>query len=504
MRTSLFAVLAFSIVLMCSPGALGVVTAESFVAMRHIEPPADRPYMAAGITNAGDLFGEINPEYDPDHLNHHEQPVRWLRRTSYEPEIVNGGLEHVVHPCCGGPPGGAVAPNKSYWGIHSGFVTSDGYATGSMNVHNWYTYHYDIVNDVFTALGPGQGGSGNNHGLVPSPWQDCCGAHGGGYYSKVVSVDAADAEIPYEVADWFPTFFLETDPYPSAINDQDILVGTMGGLFSVPRTPMKMMPTGENKWGDPIAMEFLGDTANGSVIDISNNPDTPYAIGSTNDHGVVWDVTTGQIIADFGPFSGAQRISSDGTKVVGSKQFFTIPPSSEPIVWSTDNGWQDYTELGLNEVLALEEPPAGADQWVEITNVRGINDAGQIVGSGDFILAGEGAARAGQGVFLLDTIPLLAVLKGDVNNDGAIDNLDITPFIAALAAEDEAAFLTQVPEGSYAAADIDDSGEPNNLDITPFIQRLTDSAGSTGAVPEPASVITLVLGCMLAHRRSRQ
>ena len=56
----------------------------------------------------------------------------------------------------------------------------------------------------------------------------------------------------------------------------------------------------------------------------------------------------------------------------------------------------------------------------------------------------------------------LAGLPGDVNNDGEVNNLDITSFIAALAAVDEAAFLAEVPGGSYSNADLDGSGMPNN------------------------------------------
>ena len=41
------------------------------------------------------------------------------------------------------------------------------------------------------------------------------------------------------------------------------------------------------------------------------------------------------------------------------------------------------------------------------------------------------------------------VVLGDVNDDGSVDNLDITTFIGALSAADEAAFLTQFPNGNY-------------------------------------------------------
>ena len=75
------------------------------------------------------------------------------------------------------------------------------------------------------------------------------------------------------------------------------------------------------------------------------------------------------------------------------------------------------------------------------------------------------------GIFAIDTVK--DVTAGDVNNDGSVNNLDITPFITALSVDgDEETFLSQVTNGSFLAADIDKSGAPNNLDITQFIKKL--------------------------------
>ena len=155
---------------------------------------------------------------------------------------------------------------------------------------------------------------------------------------------------------------------------------------------------------------------------------------------------------------------------------FAIPPRKIPTVWSTDDGWASFTELELEEALAFDLGLEGADIWQELTDIDGVNDSGQVVGIGTFV-GQDGSDQ--QGVFLLDTLALEeGVLKGDVNNDAAINNLDITPFIVVLTAVDEAAFLDVFPDGNYAAADIDMSGGPNNLDITPFIDLLTATASN--------------------------
>ena len=186
--------------------------------------------------------------------------------------------------------------------------------------------------------------------------------------------------------------------------------------------------------------------------------------------------------------------------MAGIRKEFAIPPRETPVVWSTDDGWASFTELDLNEALDWDLGLKGADIWEELTRIDGVNDSGQVVGTG-MVWHPDGDQRTA--VFLLDTLALAtSVLKGDVNDDGSVDNLDITPFIAALAATDEAAFLDAFPEGNYAAADIDMSGGPNNLDITPFIGLLTAAGSNATAVPEPSSLACVVLALMMGRRRA--
>ena len=129
--------------------------------------------------------------------------------------------------------------------------------------------------------------------------------------------------------------------------------------------------------------------------------------------------------------------------------------------------------------------------------------SGDVLRSGQFeIIDHEGTTRASGRVSSVSifTIPeLIALLRGDVDDDGSINNLDITPFVAALSAADEAAFRMRFPNGNYGGADIDMSGRPDNLDITPFIGLLT--AATAMSVPEPSSIVCVVLALTMGCKR---
>ena len=94
-----------------------------------------------------------------------------------------------------------------------------------------------------------------------------------------------------------------------------------------------------------------------------------------------------------------------------------------------------------------------------------------------------------------------SVLVGDVNGDGNVDTLDITPFVATLTAGDQAAFLALFPDGEYWAADVQGDGNIDTLDITPFVGLLT---GGGSPVPEPTSVLLVALGAAGALIRRRR
>ena len=136
---------------------------------------------------------------------------------------------------------------------------------------------------------------------------------------------------------------------------------------------------------------------------------------------------------------------------------------------------------------------------VDIVHAGGIETllVNQRTSAGDWVRLGEYAFSTGElgqvtirtdgtdGYVNADAVALVkSPVPADVNRDGAIDNLDIAPFIVAVsiggrvdALTQVATFLKGVPDGSFAAADVNQDGLVNNLDITDFVDALVQAAG---------------------------
>jgi hypothetical protein len=82
--------------------------------------------------------------------------------------------------------------------------------------------------------------------------------------------------------------------------------------------------------------------------------------------------------------------------------------------------------------------------------------------------------------------------RGDLNGDGAIDGLDISPFVQSLG--NPATYQAARPwlQVNFIT-DANDDGVIDGLDIQPFVQILGQS-GSPSAVPEPSSILIGLCG----------
>lgn len=120
-------------------------------------------------------------------------------------------------------------------------------------------------------------------------------------------------------------------------------------------------------------------------------------------------------------------------------------------------------------------------------------------------------------VFRASGIDNLAVeidlLLGDMNKDGAVNNLDIAPFVLGLTSAE--GYATQFPTlDASVLGDVNMDGAFNNLDIAPFVGLLTGGrpiplddpafAPLLSVVPEPAALSLLVLGSLTLRRQRRR
>ena len=537
------------VVLAWTSGAMAIL-AEDYVAIRILEPPDVHPPLdcleflvpkhscgagpgfAWGISNDGNVFGTL--ETDHPHQNALHDAARWLRSTNYDGENVRRMVLAGAGP--GGLAYGYQMPRK---------VTANGFAWGAGNPG---VVRYDIQNDEWKYFGRSAGcsGGGNDKGRGVA----ACRAGGDepdeDEYPRVVDATLVGDE-PFDGSERGDLYrFADLAIRPEDINNADIIVGHIATgeclvktdgvcIYRGPGTSraMKVLPDGVDHWGEAILMDQFDPDLEARVHQISDS-DPPYGIGfSTAAEGkkaAVWNVTTGEIVADLGGLTELQKINSSGTMIVGLRKSFGFPPPPpEHLIWWSEDGWQTVHELSAEEILAVAP---GGEHIEVITKLTGINDHGQVSAQGliknefgEYLTPGvsnwpaavatdatcfksdPGVWRPNNGCgipLLLDTISLTQILLGDVNSDGSVNNLDITTFIGALAAADEAAFQAQFPNGSYAAADIDGSGMPNNLDITPFIDLLTAAGSNATAVPEPASVMLLLPLVMVVRRMRRR
>ena len=95
-----------------------------------------------------------------------------------------------------------------------------------------------------------------------------------------------------------------------------------------------------------------------------------------------------------------------------------------------------------------------------------------------------------------EVVPVLSLLKGDVNQDGSITGADITAMLQALNNVNafEAAYAMS-PSDISTILDFTGDGKLTNLDIQGELDLVaTSGGGSLAAVPEPASLLLFACG----------
>lgn len=94
---------------------------------------------------------------------------------------------------------------------------------------------------------------------------------------------------------------------------------------------------------------------------------------------------------------------------------------------------------------------------------------------------------------------------GDMNGDGALNNLDIQPFELALTQTDKYSTLNPAVLDFAARGNANGDEDFNNLDIQPF-ERLLTAMPPAQPVPEPSTLLSMLLGIasLCVRRKARK
>lgn len=263
----------------------------------------------------------------------------------------------------------------------------------------------------------------------------------------------------------------------------------------------------------------MTNTATGTIV-VSGAGKASFYDDVVNDGEV--RVSAGSSVVYFGALSGAGSFTGTGTSYIEGD----LQPghSAEIVVFEGDVvfGRSAAVEIELGGTSRGTEYDAVVvlgdltlDSTLEVLLIGGFQpahgDAFDILDwgtrSGEFAQVvlpplGDALGWDTSALYTTGTLTVVPQLTlGDVNGDGNVDNLDITPFVMALM-NDQASFYLLYPDGEYWAADCYADGNVDNLDITPFVEILT---GGGEAVPGPATLSLLALGALaLIRRRSRR
>jgi ELWxxDGT repeat protein len=177
------------------------------------------------------------------------------------------------------------------------------------------------------------------------------------------------------------------------------------------------------------------------------------------------DVTPPQAAASFVMAASPGWTFSFSEPVVGlASSAFTLTLRDTGAVIAIDPSWFAYNPTIR---LATIRPPAAAFPEGRL-RLR---------------LAAAGIADAAGNPLPADVVADADAIRGDMNRDGSVNNLDIAPFVLGLTSP--AAFADQFGFAPDWLGDANRDGAFNNLDIAPFVAQLT---GAPTAPPATAPV----------------
>jgi len=390
-------------------------------------PDPGANYGPAGISNAGNVFGRVGGE-------NVEQGVQWLASTGYEAEQLVADPE--------------LFPTYSR-GFQPNDVNGAGIATGRAIEDGWDMFKYNVDTQTWYNLGGGEGHGSNSAGKGVDD-------KGGVYLQDGTQVGADLVGNPWD------------------INDHDVIVG----WTSSPRQAALWKPSAvdAHDWGEVVVLPELANLDT-RAYNISDS-DPGFAAGISMDgigiwHGMVWNTETEALAADFGMDTQPTLIHSAGTMVAGSSG------GSAALCVRTADDWTTWEELDPNTLLASVD--GGAD-WESLDNLAGVNDSGQLVGTGRL----DGGDRS---PFVLSTGEPQVAGMGDADRDSDVDDDDLSLLLANWGS----------PTAGWGQGEFNGVPPVDDDDLSLLLANWTGSLGE--AIPEPTTLALLALGGLALRRR---
>ncbi len=194
------------------------------------------------------------------------------------------------------------------------------------------------------------------------------------------------------------------------------------------------------KWRTPLPYVPFSSFAVG--------PDGSVYTYDIADNGDTFDLT----ILRLDPATGS-TLDTSPTLVTDSASGQRIAIDAAGKVFLTNGGYSDGALYALDADLTL--------RWS--VPVPGVNVGGPVIGQGGVLVV----CGTGNNVFAYQSDT-----AGDMNCDGALNNLDIPAFVMALL--DPNLFLTNYPGCDPDRGDLNGDGNLSGLDLAPFVQTLLD------------------------------
>jgi len=191
--------------------------------------------------------------------------------------------------------------------------------------------------------------------------------------------------------------------------------------------------------------------------------------------------------------------ATDHTQTVGADPYAVVPGSlSEGLkIYNTAGNTRLFAALGSS--INLPDADGGTAGKQVATLHIAANDgiftwANAIVGENGVQYTGIGGSKS-------------SLKLADMNGDGAVNGLDVTPFVQVLT--DLPAYQLAFPGlDGVGRGNINGDADANGLDVTPFVGCVTGGGcpgagggsalvGGSTVVPEPASAVLMAFGALV-------